>query len=563
MAWKRMLQTKGVLGCLLVASLCFGLAGCERQAKFREQIDQKASEAKESLAEASKQPSGTVAYDPLTVTNRIWHGSTARRLHRGVPLPASFEQPRGVTLVSSEEMSLGDMANAISSQTGIPVRLTSLAVPARNVGTNSAANSPTASAAPDMPVSYEGSLSGLLDRISAHFGISWRYDGASITISRFETRIFVVEALPGTQEVNEGIKDAEGGGGGGGGGSGTTSSGGTNLGSVGNLIQNSKTEIALKYWEELAAVLNSIVAGQGSAIVSPTMGTVTVTTTADVMGTVADYLAKENKRLSRQIAINVEIYSVNLGESEDYSVAFTGFLKHLDWFSGMNYASPSTLTPVNAGVTASSMGNFSIAILNSAADNRAHIGNIFKALSTVGNTTTVARFPMTTLNNHPVSRRVGTDTNYIASVTAITATGTTSQTTFTPIVDTIRDGFSLQLTPRLLDDGRILLQYSLGLVGIETMGQTTFNQGGGIETPLSLPVTDNRIFVQQSMLRSGQTLVIGGVDQRTTSHARQGVGSPNNFLLGGGTSADEDHLMMVIAMTPYVMDLATHDGGGN
>ena len=54
----------------------------------------------------------------------------------------------------------------------------------------------------------------------------------------------------------------------------------------------------------------------------------------------------------------------------------------------------------------------------------------------------------------------------------------------------------------MLDDGRILLQYSLSLIGLDTIGATTFNTGQG-SIPLDLPVTDNRLFVQQSMLRSG------------------------------------------------------------
>ncbi len=41
---------------------------------------------------------------------------------------------------------------------------------------------------------------------------------------------------------------------------------------------------------------------------------------------------------------------------------------------------------------------------------------------------------------------------------------------FTP--GTIREGFSIQLTPRLLDDGRVMLQYSMSLVDIVKI--TTF-----------------------------------------------------------------------------------------
>lgn len=540
---------------VLAGVLCLGLAGCERAEILGKAADKIAGEAKQALDTATnpKAPS-TVNYNPLTVSSKVWSGSSALRLHRGVPLPSRYEDARGITLVSSDSMSLEDITSAVSTQTGIPVRLTSLTMGGRRAGpspSGAAAGGASDSSTPDMPVSYEGPLSGLLDRLSAHFGVSWRFDGSAISISRYETRVFVVEALPGFLEVNEGMQDDAGSSGESGGSSSVQST----------LTQNSKTTMELRYWDELSAVLNAIIGGQGNAIISPAMGTVTITTTPDIMSMVSDYVSKENKRLSRQIAINVQIYSVDLGQSEDFNVAFTGFLKNLSSFAGMSYTAPNAMTPINSALSSTgALGSFSIAIINQPDDPTVHAGNVFNALSTIGKASQVAQFPMTTLNNHPVSRRVGTDRSYISSVDAVTSTGTSTTTTYTPVVSTIHDGFSLQMTPRLLDDGRILLQYSLSLVGIDSMGATTFNQGDGSVVPLSLPTIDNRIFVQRSLLRSGQTLIIGGVDQRKIEQNKQGVGTPSNFLLGGGVSAQDNHSMMFIAITPQVMDVAAEGG---
>jgi type II secretory pathway component GspD/PulD (secretin) len=126
-----------------------------------------------------------------------------------------------------------------------------------------------------------------------------------------------------------------------------------------------------------------------------------------------------------------------------------------------------------------------------------------------------------------------------------------ASTSVTPA--TIHEGFSLQLTPRLLDDGRILLQYSLSLIGLTRI--TSFTSGGTDGTTVELPETTNRVFVQQSLLRSGSTLVIGGVDQEDASQGAQGVGNPFNFLLGGGTSSNIAHTMIFMAITPQVMDV--------
>ena len=558
------LRRKNVIGRLAVCALVVGLGGCMQGKETKEAIDKHVGEVQQSL-DGARQVPHAVAYDPLTVSNKVWNGSVALRMRRGVPLPARYEVVHGVTLVSAEPMSLENIASAISAQTGIPVRLSALtigggrsAAPVAPVGIGAEAPASGASS-DDMPISYEGPLSGLMERVSAYFGVSWRYDGSAIAISRYETRVFAIEALPGTQEVKEGMQDDQTTGGSNG--NSNSNSGGT-ASTQNTLTQNSKFSMDFKYWDELSLVLKSMIGTQGNVVISPSMGTVTVTTTAEVMGTVSDYLSKENKRLSRQIAINVQIYSVNLGASEDFNLAFTHFLTTLAGndgltsFGGFNVIqAPALLAPANTALTSSSLGSLGVAILNGPHNDPTAL---FSALSTVGNTSSVAQFPMTTLNNRPVSRRVGTDTSYISTVTSNTTTSTSTNTIYTPTVSQIHDGFSLQLTPRLLDDGRILLQYSLSLIGLDTLGATTFNTGSG-SIPLDLPVTQNRLFVQQSMLRSGQTLIIGGVDQENLTHNKEGIGTADNFLLGGGFSSNKNHYMMFMAISPQVMDVASDE----
>ena len=53
--------------------------------------------------------------------------------------------------------------------------------------------------------------------------------------------------------------------------------------------------------------------------------------------------------------------------------------------------------------------------------------------------------------------------------------------------------------------------------------------------------------------------MIGGVDQEILAQNKQGVGSPDNFLLGGGTSSDKTHVMMFMSITPQVLDVADQE----
>ena len=489
------------------------------------------------------------------MTDKVWAGTTAVRMHRGLPLPERYETARGVAIVSAKPMSLAEITAAITDQTGIPTYLADSAG-----GSATGAGGGGGDSGGGVPLAYEGALSGLLERVAASYGVSWRYDGSSITIRRFETRVFTIEALPGTQEIQEGVQDDTSSASSGGSGSSGSSS------STNSITQNSKFSISFKNWDELGQIVTSMLNGTGSIVVSPSVGTITVTTTPEIMRTVADYIAKENMRLSRQIAVNIEVYSVDLADGLDFSIAFKTALKSLSNF-GANLSS-GVGVPADAGGIGSKAASFNLAILNPSTTGQ--ITDTFTALSSIGDTTKVAKFPLITLNNRPASRRIGTDIAYLASSSVTSSSSTTlSGPTVTLTPGTVHQGFSVQVTPRLLDDGRILLQYSLSIIdlvkmhcfsstGIDCTGNATDASGSSAPSSsgssIQAPETSNRIFVQQSVLKSGSTLIIGGAEQETTQQNAQGVGDPFNFLLGGGSSSGKTHTMVFFSLTPQVLD---------
>ncbi|MDD3288747.1 MAG: secretin N-terminal domain-containing protein [Alphaproteobacteria bacterium] len=515
--------------CLIL--LAVTLASCN-SAKYREVIDKRSDEARKAVEEARK-PVSQKKYNPLTVSDKVWAGNSSTRLRRGMPLPEKFETKRGVTLLVSDPMTLTEIANVISVQTGVPVRIAS---GTEQTNSRNSPSSNTTAPVSTMPIAYEGPLSGLLDHVTGYFGISWRYDGATINLSRYETRVFMIESLPGVLKIKDGIKEETGS-------SSSSSSVAGGGSSTNDLQQSSEMSVELKVWEEMEKTITSILGGVGTVVIAPSSGTVTVITTPDVMHTVAKFIEEENKRQSKQIAINVEIYSVSLTEGDDFSATFDAALKRLTDF-GATYAGPTAPTyPITGG------GKLSLAILNT--DRFANATPIFDALSQVGDTTRVAQFPLTTLNNRPVSRRVGRDRSYVQSVQN---NNTVNYQTNSVTPGVIREGFSLQVTPRLLDDGRIMLQYSFSLIDIVKV--VDFQSGSGDNySKLQLPETSTRVFVQQSLLKSGSTLIIGGYDDEQYSQKSQGVINPFNYLLGGGVNNSSSHSMLFIAITPQVLEV--------
>jgi type IVB pilus formation R64 PilN family outer membrane protein len=562
-----------VLGLSLMAATA--LPGCTDPAT-RAEIDQSSQSAQRSLDEAAHQDISAKRYNPLVVSDKVWTGNTALRMHRGMPLPPKFESSRGVTIVSAEPMTLNEIINQIGQKTGIPFHIADAGarvpvgglapqgglsqqggvVPAPVTGGGFGVG---AVGGGTMPVAYEGPLSGLLERVAGHFGVNWRYDGSTISVTRFETRVFVVESMPGKLKVEEGMVDDTT--------SNNSSSGGATGGSSGSnsqssLKQNSKVDMDLTYWEELEKTLNSMLGGTGTVVAAPSMGLVTVTTTQEIMRTVADFMTLENLRASRQIAVNVEIYSVSLSRGLDFNIAFNTVLRRMANFSANlgGASAPTTVSGFTGG------GTLSLAILNPHS-HTGEITDVFTALSGIGDTTKVAKFPLVTLSNRPVARRVGEDVTYVASTTTNTGTTSTASgfagTTLTP--GTVHQGFSVQLTPRLLDDGRVLLQYSLSIIDVLSIdsfnsvcgasASASCTSGATGSSTIQLPTTSNRIFVQQSVLKSGSTLILGGAEENDAAENSQGVGDPYNYVLGGGNSSSKKHTMVFFALTPQVLDV--------
>ena len=107
---------------VLLLGLCLlaGLSACNDK-ETRDLIDEHAADAQKAMVDM-KDYAPVKHYNPLVVTDKVWAGASALRMHRGLPLPAKYETDRGVTLVSADPMTLADIANAIHVQTGIPVR---------------------------------------------------------------------------------------------------------------------------------------------------------------------------------------------------------------------------------------------------------------------------------------------------------------------------------------------------------------------------------------------------------------------------------------------------------
>ena len=95
-------------------------------------------------------------------------------------------------------------------------------------------------------------------------------------------------------------------------------------------------------------------------------------------------------------------------------------------------------------------------------------------------------------------------------------------------------------------------------MGFENVGTSDDSgeesQGESEVTKLQLPTMQMRGFVQEIAMRSGQTLVLTGFEDLRETTTTSGIGKPKMGLLGGTANDTSDRRVLVITMTPEVLE---------
>jgi type IVB pilus formation R64 PilN family outer membrane protein len=172
------------------------------------------------------------------------------------------------------------------------------------------------------------------------------------------------------------------------------------------------------------------------------------------------------------------------------------------------------------------------------------------ALASEGRVSIVTQPSITTLNMEPVPIQVARQTAYLAESKTLLSNGTSdlAQQTLTP--GSVTAGFNMNVMPFVLPDQQsLLLHFSINLSTLEDLRK--FTSG---DSAIELPELSQSIFSQKVRLRSGETLVLSGYEQDTSRTQARGLGSSRFWALGGGKSSDNERRVIVILITPVVLN---------
>lgn len=510
------------------------LSACDKYvAETNEKIEVALERVEENLQRVAI-PDIPQPIDTVRTKNDIWLGNSSVKIMEGDALPTWLETEDGITISIAAGSSLPTLVQELTDLTGIAVRIDDLkaedAIPSETV-----------------PVNYSGKLSGLLNYISNRYGVWWRYKNGIISFFTKETRVFTVYALPTETKMDASITGA--------------SMGENSGGNSGSSSLSTSADLAL--WDSIEEGIKQVVGENGEVSFSRSTGSVTVTASPFIMRKVASYIGNWNEKLTRQVAISVKVLQVTTSKGDNY-----GFDLRAVFTSGDIAGSFSSPYYIDAtgGTTAGALGLMSMTLINPNSKWK-DTSAVIQAFSTLGKTALVTSSSVTTMNNKVAPVQVTTSENYVkeSSVTS-DGSGDDRSVEVDMETDTLNYGFSMEILPRILDHGRLIVLFSLTLSDLISLEQ--FSSSGGLQgkddsgevttdsesTMVQLPKMQMRGFMQEIAMRSGSTLVLTGFEQVQDRANTSGIGKPKMTLLGGQSHNDNTRDVLVILLTPEVLE---------
>jgi type IVB pilus formation R64 PilN family outer membrane protein len=477
-----------------------------------------------------------------------------------------------IKIATNEPISILEFGQIVTKYCGIPVRVTSDALSAidhpfsNDLNLAGSSTSPIMQSASGMPqqpgasymlqsasermaanprlvdINYNGELTGLLNMISARFGLSWKFDDGLIKIYNLDTETFSLNAIASSTEMRSDVQ------------SGTTmvngvsggaTQGASNNGISGQSTSNQNTTVTLKtaIWDDVKKTLDSMISVKGRCSTSASTGSITCTDNTDVLSRIRTYVEKENVTLTKQVLFQIRILSVSLSNSDSFGISWNAVYQALSNKYGVKLSSAFTAPQ---GATTGT-----VTIPQNSKSPWQGTDVILSALAEQGSVSIIKQPTVSTLNLQAVPVQVAKQNGFVPGSQTTTTPNVGTTTTFqTGIITT---GFNMSLLPYVMSDNRMLLQFSINLSNLRNIRtvKDTGSGGGFAEVPeLDLPINSS----QKVRLNPGETLMLSGFDQEDNLADYKGVDSPKNFLFGGGVKGNRSRSTLVVLITPTVME---------
>ena len=254
--------------------------------------------------------------------------------------------------------------------------------------------------------------------------------------------------------------------------------------------------------------------GKNDVAVNPVAGTVTVLGTSKQQELVQQYLDRVMQSAQRQVLIEATIVEVTLKDQ---------YRAGIDWSKALQGATGWTINTVGAGTNAlaGTLSPFIQATYTNSGNNG--FSAAIDLLESFGKTKVLSSPKLMALNNQTALLKVVDNLVYFTLKADTNQNANNTTTTFTTTAHTVPVGIVMSVLPQINENGMVSL----------TVRPTISRKVGSVDDPNpelktggvknSIPIIQVREMESLLQVRSGQTVILGGLIQDDSNNARDGV----------------------------------------
>jgi general secretion pathway protein D len=354
-------------------------------------------------------------------------------------------------------------------------------------------------------------LKEFLDFILTKNGYFYTLDNNTLIISYIKTKNFKVDYINNTITGTTNFSAS------------TTDSGG------GSNTLNSN--FSFDFWTDFSKNIDDILQATADEyyktpkpIINKASGIITVTGTKKQLDKIQKYINEINKRLHKEILVDVRIYSVKLSKSNS---------------TGINWSNFNLSTNANVPIT----GAIGQTILDSTSFS---LNGLLNFLAQYGQVNSISNPKITTLNNQKAIITVGQTINYSYKKVTTDANGNAIQS---DVIDSKFVGILLDIMPEISDDNIIIMNIN---PSISSLSPVQLNPGlppDTIEKKLNTIVR----------IKDGDTIILGGLITDQKTFAQNGVPIlkeiPVIKYLFSSKEEISNREELIFILTPHIIDL--------
>ena len=402
------------------------------------------------------------------------------------------------------------------------------------------------------------SLSEVFDLLLNEKNLSYEFANNVLKISSLQTRIFKIDYITSVREgtaITKASVDAspsEVGS------SSSSDSSSSDIKNENNLI---RTTERFDFWEKLDAELKAILNNSSEHITAPdpiinqNAGLITVTATPSQLKRVEKYIAEMQRRLKKQVVIDVSIIAVDLNNEYKQGVDWSKFELGFNTYIG----NPGSNTGSSASWTnkGNSLSDGFGRTLNIAANLNFSIDGMINFLETNGKAKVVSSPKVTTLNNQQALISVGDNINYRVQEQTDSGNSNSDRLTTTYKQYSVFIGILLNLLPEVSDNNKIMLRINPSLSSFKYAEDDTRGQNTSIRE--IAPDTVQKKLSTVVQVNSGDTIILGGLIGQTKNKQNTAVPLLADIpLIGNVFKSTRDGIRtteLIFVITPRVVDL--------